>query len=134
MLVQSWVCWRVAQRFRDYEPIPVTFKSIKKWLNQYNKSDHKSLILLLNKVIYRTKKETVESLRRLNKEILGQLLGSGLNFKNIIYMQIDKAASSSPVMLNLLRDVERLERRGCLFLDSKDVRSIFDETSKMGER
>src|SRR5439155_23764590 len=41
--------------------------------------------------------------------------------------------SSSPVMLNLLRDAANLEKRGCKFVDGKDELGLMKAMTELGE-
>jgi len=67
----------------------------------------------------------------LNENLLLRLKQDGIQEKNIIYMQIHDPGSSSAVMLNMVRDSSRLERRGCSFIDSKDVRLLNERTQEL---
>ena len=62
-----------------------------------------------------------------------RLAAAGLQPHQLIYVQVHDAGSSSPVMLNMLRDAARLEQRGCSFLDSNNTRGITEMTNDLGE-
>src|SRR6185369_10284007 len=53
--------------------------------------------------------------------------------EKIIYVQIDDAGSSSPVMLNYLRNRAGLERLGCKLVDSNNVKGFNEFTNQLGE-
>jgi hypothetical protein len=64
---------------------------------------------------------------------LKRLLKDGIDYERVIYMQIHDAGSSSPVVLNTVRNLAGLEQRGCHFVDGKDMREINRLTSELGE-
>ena len=64
---------------------------------------------------------------------MARLTAAGLRHHQIIYVSVHEAGSSSSLMLNMLRDQARLEQRGCVLLDAKDVRGITDTTNDLGE-
>jgi hypothetical protein len=103
------------------------------WFEQFDKRFAKTLRFLLRRVIYVSEEETTNRLLSLNSVILNRLEKDGLSPNNIIYIQIDSAGSSSAAMLNKLRDAARLERKGCRFLDSKDIPMISEVTDALGE-
>lgn len=120
-------------RLRGYKPQPVTRRTIDNWLNQFDAKDHRLLLDLLNRVVYISEKQTREFLVQRNKALLTELSRQGIPLKKVIYVQIDDAGSSSAVMVNVLKEAARLERTGCTFLDSKDVRGLHTATTKLGE-
>jgi len=119
-------------RYREYKPQPVTIKSTFRWLKQFEKKDWGLLLSFLSRIVYFSSKRTETILLDLNKQVIERLEKDGLNYKDVIYVQIHDAGSSSPVMLNLLRDGALLERRGCNFVDGKDVRKLNTLTNKLG--
>jgi hypothetical protein len=86
-------------------------------------------VFLLSKVIFITEGQTRSAIANLNKKIIGKLAADGIRPEQIIYVQIDEAGSSSPVMLNMLRDAANLGRRGFKFIDSKDITGLQELTS-----
>lgn len=123
--------WRITRRFYDYKPQAVTVGTIKIWLQQFEEKDQKTLIAFLDKVFYLSEKNVEKLLVDLNKSLLARLNESQITPKNIIYVQIHEAGSSSPVILNMIRDRALLERKGCHFIDSKDVRALNELTNKL---
>jgi hypothetical protein len=119
-------------RFYDYEPQHVTWKSLRKWLQQYDRKDQRSLLLLLDYVIYYSRKDTAELLVRLNDDLLLRLAAAGVSPKHVIYVQIHEAGSSSPLMLSMLRDCGHLERKGCRRVDWKDVQELHNLAVRLG--
>lgn len=120
-------------RFWDYKPQQVTVRRIFKWLKQYDRKDWGLIVKLLEKVIFYSESKTNNALLRLNSELHYTLKSAGLPMQKLIYVQIHDAGSSSPVMLNLIRDGALLERKGCSFVDGKDVRKLYDLTNTLGE-
>jgi len=124
---------RVAFEFRDYRPARVTLASIDEWLAQHERTDRALLLDLLRHVRYVGEVEARRALVDQNKAILGQLQRAGVPYKKVIYVQVHDAGSSSPVMLNELRDAAQLIQRGCNFVDSKDVAGIARLTERLGD-
>jgi len=62
-----------------------------------------------------------------------RLRKAGIPPKKLIYTQIHDAGSSSPFMLNMLRDSAGLERLGCNFIDSRDSLNLNKLTNKVEE-
>lgn len=120
-------------RFRDYRPQPVTFAGVNRWINQFDKRDRKHAGVLLENVIYLSEQDTKRILVQQNDALMSRLAAAGLPAKKLIYVQVHEAGSSSPVMLNILRDAAGLERRGCRFLDSRDSLGINKMTNEVGE-
>ncbi len=119
------------RRFRDYQPQRVTMKSVQNWLAQYDQKDRYLLLALLDHVIYYSEKETERILVSLNNDLLQRLGDAQVSPKNVIYVQIHDAASSSPRMLSMLRDRGHLEHLGCHFVDWKDVQGLHDLTVRL---
>lgn len=120
-------------RFRDYRPQPVTFGSAKRWIKQFEKQDRKHVGFMLDKIIYLSEPGTRQILVEQNAALMKRLAAAGLSPKKIIYVQVDEAGSSSPVMLNMLRDAAGLERLGCRFVDSRDSLGLNKATNEVGE-
>ena len=133
MLATIWACFLASLRFRDYRPQPITKRSVRRWLSQFERQDQKALRALLRNVIYLSEHSVRNELVELNESLLERLELAGVSTKKVVYIQVGDAGSSSPVILNMLRDAALLERRGCTFLDSKDVKGIHDTTNKLEE-
>lgn len=133
-MFESLRCYLQARiRFRGYEPQPITFRSVSKWVNQFQQGDRRNLPTLLEHVTYVTERETKGLLCDLNRRLQARLAADGVPPKKIIYVQVDDAGSSSPFMLGVLKNAARLERQGCTFLDSRDVRGLRDATDRLEE-
>lgn len=115
------IVYKVLFIYKSYEPQPVTIRSLWLWINQFPFTLRIHLLLLLDKIDFITKKEVQKSLLQLNHDILARLQVDGVDIRHIIYISIDKAGSSSHVILNMLRDIANLELQGAILLDSKDT-------------
>ncbi len=124
---------RVALRFRGYKPQPISFLSASRWVKQFDKRDRVLAEKLLDNVIYISEKETREILVKQNDALMSRLKEAGLPAKKLIYVSIHDAASSSPVMLNLLRDNANLEKRGCKIIDGRDTLGLVKAMNAVGE-
>jgi hypothetical protein len=89
--------------------------------------------LLLEKVAYFSEAQVKKFLVDQNNALMSRLEADGLLPNKFIYVQVDEAGSSSPVMLNLLRDSAGLQQRGCHLLDSRDISSLISLTNSLGE-
>jgi hypothetical protein len=126
----SFYAWAVFH-FSDYKPQPVTIPRVAKWLNQFDEKDKQSIIYLLHQVNYISEKQTESLIVKLHANLWDRLATANIASKNIIYVHLHDPGSSSSVMLNMLRDRALLERRGSLFIDSKNVRELHEVTSKL---
>lgn len=88
---------------------------------------------LLDNVIYLSESMTREILVNQNAELMRRLNGAGLPAKKLIYVSFHEAGSSSPVMLNLLRDSARLERLGCRLIDGRNTLGLIKAMNEVGE-
>jgi len=68
---------------------------------------------------------------RVKSKIARQPRASGIPPKKVIYVQVHDAGSSSPLMLNMLRDAARLQQRGCRFLDARDIKGLYNATNEL---
>ncbi len=132
-MIERFTSWRAARAFPDYRPQPVTTESVWAWLSQFKKADRKILLRLLGQVIYYSEGDTTKTLGQLNEKLLARLAKEGITPDKVIYVQVHDAGSSSPALLNLLRDVARLERRGCRFLDGRDTLGLHNATNELGQ-
>ncbi len=124
---------RAALRFHDYKPKPLTFLSVHRWLKQFEKQDQKHAAIFLENVIYLSERDTRRILVEQNEALMIRLANAGIPAKKLIYVQVHDPGSSSPVMLNMLRDASNLERRGCRFIDSRDSFGLNAITSELKE-
>jgi hypothetical protein len=68
-----------------------------------------------------------------NTELMKRLGDVGLSAKKLIYVSFHEAGSSSPVMLNLLRDSANLERLGCRMIDGRNTLGLIKTMNEVGE-
>ena len=126
-------CALAAWRFHDYKPLPVTFGRAKKWIGQFDVKDRRAVGILLDKIVYLSEKDTREILVQQNHALMKRLAEAGLPPNKLVYIQVHDAGSSSPVMLNLLRDAAGLDRIGCHFVDAHDSLRLNKVTNEVGE-
>jgi hypothetical protein len=124
---------KVVLRFRDYRPQEISMTRAKQWLKQFDKKDRSAICNLLSHIVYLSERHTRKILIDQNDALLRKLKASGLRPRNVIYVQIHDAGSSSPAMVNIVRDGARLEPLGCRFIDSRDVMGLNHLTNKLGE-
>src|ERR1700691_1757034 len=129
--------WRIfyslkaALRFRGYNPQPVTFGSAHKWMGQFECKDRRIAGSLLDNVVYFSEDKTKRTLVRLNEQLMRRLADDGFSAKRIIYVSFDQTASSSHMMLGMLRDNAALLQRGCNLCDSKNTRELKELTDRL---
>lgn len=129
--------WRIfyslkaALRFRDYSPQPVTFGSAHKWMGQFEPKDRRVVGSILDNVIYFSEDRTKRTLVKLNEQLMKRLADTGFPAKKVIYVSFDQTASSSHIMLGLLRDNAALLQRGCNLCDSKNTRDLKELTDRL---
>ncbi len=104
------------------------------WINQYPEiEDKKHILAALDRITYLTEADTRDTLVHLNNALLKDLHEAGVPPERIIYVQFHDAGSSSPVMLNLLRDATQLDRRGCRLVDANNQLELYKVTNEIGE-
>ncbi len=117
--------------FRDYEPQKVTLLRSIKWVNQFPTDLRFGIFSLLAKVIYISKDQTQDYLKKLNSTLVKRLKSQGIDIDSIVYISIDDAGSSSHTMLSMLRDSVNLTRAGAKLINSSDVRKLTKLTSEL---
>jgi hypothetical protein len=128
LLMRALRAW---YRLRTYSPQKVTLRLVVEWLRQYPHTHRPALLKLLENVVYLSEREVATALLECNEKVLSLLKEDGVELRNVIYVQIDDPGSSSPVMLNLLRDRGRLERSGAHFVDGRDQHTLTKLTSEL---
>jgi hypothetical protein len=104
-----------------------------RWLYQFDEQDRVLAERLLDNVIYISEATTREILVDQNAELMKRLRDVGLSAKELIYVSFHEAGSSSPVMLNLLRDSANLERLGCRLIDGRNTLGLVKAMNEVGE-
>jgi hypothetical protein len=120
-------------RYPGYLPQPLAIGRVLRWIWQFRRRDRKYIRRLLKSVVYLSEETVRDVLLEQNEALMQRLASAGLNPTQLIYIQVHDAGSSSPVMLNLLRDAAHLEQRGCAFLDSQNTLGIADMTNDLGQ-
>lgn len=133
MILQIMKSIRAALTYRDYKPQPLSLLAGNRWLNQFESGDRQLAGKLLDSVIYISESKTREILVQQNAELMRRLNEIGLPAKKLVYVQVHDAGSSSPVMLNLLRDAAKLEKLGCKFVDAHDSLRLNRIMNELGE-
>jgi hypothetical protein len=132
-MIGFWHYVRAFFSFRGYLPQPITFKAMDRWIRQFKPADRRHIIRLLGNVIYLSEATVKKILVEQNTVLMSRLADAGLPPQKLIYVQVHDAGSSSPVMLNLLRDAAGLEQRGCHFLDANDTLGFNRTTNELEE-
>ncbi|HEY6445731.1 MAG TPA: hypothetical protein VIY53_04670 [Acidobacteriaceae bacterium] len=122
---------KAALRFRDYNPQPISIRSAHEWMGQFHKGDRRLAGKLLSNVLYFSEKETRQILLMLNAKLMARLANAGVPAKKTVYVSFDETASSSHMMLGMLRDHGALLQRGCNLRDSRDIRGLQEVTNKL---
>jgi hypothetical protein len=131
-ILENFFLYTLCNSFSDYEPAPINKVLVKKWLEQFKKEDRKLALNLIRKIKYFSKQDTIKALSQNNKKILNELREKKIPLKNVIYVTLDETASSSHIMLDLLKNAALLEKIGCTFIDSKNVLGLLKKTNELG--
>jgi hypothetical protein len=124
---------RAVDRYPDYKPQPVTLRTMYRWIKQFKPDDRRHVGQLLDRVIYLSEAVVKKLLVEQNEALMQRLASAGLPPEKLVYVQVHEAGSSSPVMLNLLRDAAGLEQRGCKFLDANNTLGFNKITNDLEE-
>ena len=109
-------------------------RSFFQWISQFPSEDRSLILKLFNSVIYINEKHTREMLVALNSDLMRFVYEeSGIRYDNVIYATFSTPASSSHVMLNLLRDTSNLERTEATILDLKSTEELYAKTETLGK-
>ncbi len=100
-------------------------------MGQFEGKDRRIAGRLLDNVVYFSEDRTKRTLIRLNDALLKRLADDGFPAKKIIYVSFDQTASSSHMMLGMLRDNSALLQRGCNLCDSKNIRELKALTDRL---
>jgi hypothetical protein len=132
-LIRRFRYWKYSRRFADYRPQAVTVERLDTWVRQFSERDAKAILTLLDRVIYLNEPTVEKILVDQNRALVDKLRRAGIPAERIVYMSLHDAGSSSPVMLNLLRDGARLERRGSPLIDGNNSLRLHEVTNELGE-
>lgn len=125
--------WRYRRRFVDYRPQSVTVGRLEAWIRQFGKDDVRSAFRLLDHIVYLSEQTVETILVDQNRALVAKLGKAGIPPDHTIYVSVHDAGSSSPVMLNLLRDAARLERTKCHLIDGNNGILLNKITNELGE-
>ena len=75
MFQESFLALRALFRLRGYEPQPVTPIRLANWLFQYPRRSRVPLLQMLNSVELISKQEAIDTMVRLNEEVLKKTRG-----------------------------------------------------------
>jgi hypothetical protein len=124
---------RAARRFRGYRPKPLSLFSARRWVRQFDRKDRKLAKRLLDNVVFMSELKSRDILVEQNAALMKRLRDAGLPPEKLIYISVHDAGSSSPVLLNLLRDAARLQNFDCKFLDCRDLMGLDKVMNDLGE-
>lgn len=132
-LLRKFRYWRYRRRFSDYRPQPITDARLEAWLRQFGQNDIDAALTLLDKIIYLSEADVVKILVEQNRFLTARLRKAGIDAEHTIYVSLHDAGSSSPVMLNLLRDAAGLERLKSPLIDGNNGILLNRKTNELAE-
>jgi hypothetical protein len=132
-ILRKFRYFRYRKRFVDYRPQPITDARLEAWLRQFGPNDIDAAFTLLDRIIYLSEEEVVRILVEQNRFLTARLRRAGIDAEHTIYVSLHDAGSSSPVMLNLLRDAAGLERIKSPLIDGNNGILLNTVTNRLGE-
>jgi hypothetical protein len=132
-MLQFLKCAVLAHRCKDYRPASVSTSTVREWLRQFDNGQQRDIVRLFKHIRFLSEDQTRRSLIQQNDILISRLREVGIAYKNLIYVQIHDAGSSSPAILNMLKDHGRLEKLGCRFADSRDALGLNKLTNEVAE-
>jgi hypothetical protein len=132
-LLKKLRLWRYIRRFPDYRPQPVTVGRLESWTSQFSEKDAKAARTLLDRIVYLSEERVQKILVEQNRALSARLRRAGIAPDHTVYVSLHDAGSSSPVMLNLLRDAAGLERSGCHLIDGHNGILLNKVTNELAE-
>lgn len=102
-------------------------------MRQFSQNDAKAALTLLDRIVYLSEETVERILREQNRALVARLRKAGIDPEHTIYVSLHDAGSSSPVMLNLLRDASGLERTKCHLIDGNNGILLNRVTNQLGE-
>ncbi len=132
-LLKKLRLWRYIRRFPDYRPQPVTVGRLESWTSQFSEKDAKAARTLLDRIVYLSEETVQKILVEQNRALSARLRRAGIAPDHTVYVSLHDAGSSSPVMLNLLRDAAGLERSGCHLVDGHNGILLNKVTNELAE-
>lgn len=132
-LLKKLRLWRYIRRFPDYRPQAVTVGRLESWTSQFSEKDAKAARTLLDRIVYLSEERVQKILVEQNRALSARLRRAGIAPDHTVYVSLHDAGSSSPVMLNLLRDAAGLERSGCRLIDGHNGILLNKVTNELAE-
>ena len=132
-LLKKLRLWRYIRRFPDYRPQAVTVGRLESWTSQFSEKDAKAARTLLDRIVYLSEERVQKILVEQNRALSARLRRAGIAPDHTVYVSLHDAGSSSPVMLNLLRDAAGLERSGCHLIDGHNGILLNKVTNELAE-
>jgi len=123
---------RLWLRLGQYRPQPVTISRAWVWLRQFRGLDKSIVKRAAAHLTFVSEKKLIRDVMRENKRLLDELKNAGVGPKQIVYVSVHDAGSSSAALLKFLRDDARLESLGCNFVDSRDAERLQETTRRIG--
>ncbi len=132
-LIRKLRYWRYRRRFCDYRPQPVTVGRLEAWARQFSEKDARAALTLLDSIVYLSEETVQKTLVEQNRALVARLRKAGITPEQTVYVSLHDAGSSSPVMLNLLRDAARLERKKSPLVDGNNGLLLNRITNELAE-
>jgi len=117
---------------KSYNQNKISLASIYNWLCQFQENDREMIVLLFSYIRFYSQEKITQILLKQNENLLQKMKKNGIEPDHIIYITVDEPASSSHLMLNLLRDAGHLQRLRVHFMDSKNILGIIQKTNELG--
>lgn len=103
-------CHRVAKRFPGYEPRPISWMSVARYVRQFEKGARESVFKMLESIQYLPKAQARHELESRLNLLLSRADAAGITRENIFILPASTKGSSSGEMVAFLRDAN--EKRG----------------------
>jgi hypothetical protein len=108
-------------------------EKLETWVGQFSEKDAKAALTLLDRIVYLSEETVQKILVEQNRALVARLRKAGIAPDHTIYVSLHDAGSSSPVMLNLLRDAAGLERSKCPLIDGHNGILLNKVTNQLAE-
>lgn len=132
-LLKKYRYWKYSKRFSDYRPQSVSVGRLEAWFRQFGEQDAKAASTLLDHIVYLSERDVEKILVDQNRALVSRLRKAGISPDHTIYVSLHDAGSSSPVMLNLLRDAAGLEHSKCRLIDGNNALLLNKATNELAE-
>jgi hypothetical protein len=102
-------------------------------VRQFGNGDARAIFTLLDRIIYLSEETVQRLLVEQHRALTARLRKAGIAADHTVYVSLHDAGSSSPVMLNLLRDAAGLERKHSPLVDGNNGILLNKVTNQLGE-